>query len=114
VKPIIKPPDPVDPDEERRKREDAAYARFRRIAVGDLPTAPTPDWRGRLRPAGSPNPRQALIEDYRALREAFTKPVRPSDRQYLGPPPSDPQLRIVEGQKKSGLFGGIGRQGPKT
>jgi len=102
MKPLITPPDPVDPDEGRRKREYAAYERFRRIVVGDTPTAPLPDWRGHMRPAGTPNPRDALIAEFMSLRLRFTPPVPAHERQWLGPLPSDPKVRLVEGPKKSG------------
>lgn len=104
MKPLIRPPDPEGPDEDRRRRQYAAYALFRERLMGDTPTAPTPDWRGRLRPAGSPNPRQPLIEDFKGLREWLEPPVPPDQRQFYGPPPSDPKDRLYE-HKRKGLLG---------
>lgn len=106
MKPLIRPPEYKDPDEDKRKRDHAAAKVSVARVLGGTPVSPVPAWKG-MRKAGAPNPRQELIDDYKALREMVYGQVMPPHlRQFLGPPPSSAADRLYEHLKrKSGLLG---------
>jgi hypothetical protein len=108
MKPLIRQSTPEEDEaakreaerEARRQRDSDAWDRVRKDPLNLPEVAPPPDWQGRMFPAGTPNPRDALIADYRALREQFEPPVPPEYRQFLGPPPSSANSRLYEHLRK--------------
>ena len=76
------------------------------------PTAPPKltNWRWVMAPAGKISPREAHIADFQWLRQHFEPPVPQEQRQFYGPPPSDPKMRLYERKATKGLLGGLNRR----